>query len=359
MKPPPSCPATPAAESREQGTGPLSGGQFEISIADPLPGQTGLSDAVASAQVDPSREDGAVAAAAPASDPLFSLQQGRPGAPPIFCVPGSRAGVAGFADLIGQLGPDCPWYGFQPCGMDGSRPPHATVEAMAGCCFLALQARHPQGLVHLLGHSFGGWVALELALRLGMAGQPVASLTLVDAQAPPPRAATLTDAQILQEWLDVIELTLEGALGITVAELMAQRPGDRFVPPQGRMAASGLVPGNAPPEVLRGPVRTFVAALRAAYQHSGRFPGTLHLVLTDDPGRSPEENRQDRDRTIQGWRPWAGRIEVLHAPGNPMTLLRPPHVKVLAAWLQDVLRGFPGNPDEEAQAQGSDPAHAE
>jgi len=50
---------------------------------------------------------------------------------------------------------------------------------------------------------------------------------------------------------------------------------------------------------------------------------------------------------------------VLHAPGNPMTLLRPPHVKVLAAWFQDVLRGFPGNPDEGVQAQGSNPAHAE
>jgi thioesterase domain-containing protein len=35
-----------------------------------------------------------------------------------------------------------------------------------------------------LGHSFGGWIALELAQRLREEGAEVASLTIVDSRAP-------------------------------------------------------------------------------------------------------------------------------------------------------------------------------
>ena len=127
-------------------------------------------------------------AAAPLSakgySPVVTLQGGAAGAAPLFCVPGAGSGVTSFIDLMSALDPSVPVHGLQPRGLDAEAPPHATVQAAAEHYLRALREACPAGPVHLLGHSFGGWVALEMALRLHEAGRPVASLTILDSEVP-------------------------------------------------------------------------------------------------------------------------------------------------------------------------------
>lgn len=117
----------------------------------------------------------ALAASAPVMEavhqPVLRIQSGRAGFAPVFCVPGAGDSVTGFVGLSEALGRDWPLFGLQPRGLDGEAVPHSQVEAAAQCYLAALAHECPRGPVHLVGHSFGGWVALEMALRLQAMGR--------------------------------------------------------------------------------------------------------------------------------------------------------------------------------------------
>ncbi|RBM10740.1 non-ribosomal peptide synthetase [Streptomyces sp. PT12] len=106
--------------------------------------------------------------------------------PPLFCVH-PAAGIAwSYAGLTGPLGPDQPVYGLQARGLDGSRVLPGSIAEMAADYVAQLRTVRPTGPYHLLGWSFGGLVAHEMAVRLKRAGERVGLLAVLDA-VPPPR----------------------------------------------------------------------------------------------------------------------------------------------------------------------------
>jgi pimeloyl-ACP methyl ester carboxylesterase len=114
-----------------------------------------------------------------------ALQVGRSNALSLFCVPGAGATGASFHELVSCLPKTWRIHSFEPEPQgDGSLLPYSTVSAAADGYLAALGEIHSKGPVHLLGHSFGGWVAFEMAKQLTKAGR-VASLTILDSQPPP------------------------------------------------------------------------------------------------------------------------------------------------------------------------------
>jgi pimeloyl-ACP methyl ester carboxylesterase len=98
-------------------------------------------------------------------------------------VPGLDATNLSMVRIIDHLGDHRPVYGLE-----------ATDEEVAADDLVGVQTladRHEQVLadaglhaVHLVGYSFGGLVALELAHRLELAGHPPRSLVILDTMAP-------------------------------------------------------------------------------------------------------------------------------------------------------------------------------
>jgi thioesterase domain-containing protein/acyl carrier protein len=104
--------------------------------------------------------------------------------PPIFAVPGAGGSVLSFRALSEALGSDQPFYGLQAVGLDGGMQPLGTVEATAAANVAAIRAIQPRGPYRLIGHSYGGVVAFEMARLLLEQGDEVADLALLDAVAP-------------------------------------------------------------------------------------------------------------------------------------------------------------------------------
>ncbi|TGA95241.1 non-ribosomal peptide synthetase, partial [Streptomyces palmae] len=100
---------------------------------------------------------------------------------PLFCV--HPAGGIGwlYAGMLPHLDPDRPLYGLQARGLDGSEDLPDTVEEMAADYLEHVRAIQPTGPYHLLGWSFGGVVAHEMAVRLQQDGEQVALLAALDA----------------------------------------------------------------------------------------------------------------------------------------------------------------------------------
>lgn len=104
---------------------------------------------------------------------------------PFFCVHNLGGDVVSFADLARHLGPDQPFYGLQAQGLDGKQPPHTQIGDMAAHYIKELRCLQPQGPYLLGGMCFGGMVAFEMAQQIQADGEDIALLALLDTPCPP------------------------------------------------------------------------------------------------------------------------------------------------------------------------------
>lgn len=115
----------------------------------------------------------------PRIPPLLLLKAGT-AHPPIFMAHGVDGNVLGFSDLVGKIESGHPIYGMQARGIDGVGEPFTSIEERAEFHLEAIRQVQIRGPYLLIGYSLGGFVALEIARRLLVAGEKVALLALVD-----------------------------------------------------------------------------------------------------------------------------------------------------------------------------------
>ena len=276
--------------------------------------------------------------------PQITIQSGSPRTAPLFCIPGAGDSVTGFTGLATALGAQWPVHGLQPRGVEGVLAPHATVQAAAASYLRAIGQMQPCGPVHLMGHSFGGWIAFEIALRLRAADRDVGSLTLVDSEVPeagglPGREHSAID--VMATFIESLELASEKPLGVTREALERSDPSQWLPMVHAGAVRIGLMPARSRPEMLQGCLRTFGTALRTAYRPHAEYTGPVRLVLIPDARLDAAGNQQQYRRMEEGWRRHAPRLGCWTGPGNHMTILKPPHVAHLARWWLSGLEGGP------------------
>jgi thioesterase domain-containing protein len=265
--------------------------------------------------------------------PLTPLQLGQRGAASLFCLPGAGDSITSFIDLASRLNESWSIYGFQPRGIDGSLLPHSSVERAADCYVKALHETRSTKPVHLLGHSFGGWVAFEMALQLLNMGIRLASLTILDSAPPDDHLREHNMTDVLIEWIEACELILERSLRIGRNHLAPLKEGEQRALLHAAVVREGLLPAVSHPDILRGLLNTFGTSLRTSYRPRTGYPGPVRLILVDDVRLDGAGNRRRQEETVQGWRAWCPSLSLATAPGNHLTVLKPPHVNFLASVL--------------------------
>jgi acetoacetyl-CoA synthetase len=130
----------------------------------------------------------------PQFSPLIQIKTGWM-RPPVFMAHG-MSGLVEFYRLARQIETAHPVYGLQGRGLDGLASPLDRVEDMASYYLESLIESHPTGPLTLVGYSFGGLVALEMAQQLIARGRHVSQLIMVDAF-PHPRFLSRTQRALL------------------------------------------------------------------------------------------------------------------------------------------------------------------
>lgn len=110
---------------------------------------------------------------------MVELKSGESG-PSLFLVPGLGGKVDGFEMFGALLETPMPVIGIEARGLDGSSTPLTEVGNVVSHNLAQIKAVQPSGPYFLLGHSYGGIVAFEMARRLIEMGEPVAWLALLD-----------------------------------------------------------------------------------------------------------------------------------------------------------------------------------
>lgn len=111
--------------------------------------------------------------------PVVPLKAGSK-APPIFMTHGIGDTVLGLFSLASQMRSEHPIYGLQAKGFDGLEEPLDRIEDMAEFHLGAIRQAQPLGPYILIGYSFGGLIALEMARRLSRDGEKIALLAMLD-----------------------------------------------------------------------------------------------------------------------------------------------------------------------------------
>src|SRR5262249_50904449 len=116
----------------------------------------------------------------PGSPPILTtLRTGERGAP-LYLFPGMGGNSQELSALARQLASANPAVGveLEACFAAATNP--QTVKSIARYCAKAMQAAQACGPFYLVGYSFGGLVAVEVASLLRSAGQDVGFLALID-----------------------------------------------------------------------------------------------------------------------------------------------------------------------------------
>ncbi|GHG84282.1 non-ribosomal peptide synthetase [Comamonas sp. JC664] len=275
--------------------------------------------------------------------PLVTLQAGGH-RPALFCVPGAGGNTVYLRELAQSLGPTLPVFAFQARGLDGRDEPHRSVEEMAACYVEALQQVQPRGPYHLLGHSFGSWVAFEMAQQLRKQGEEVAFLGILNTTVPmlaesASEAAPMDDA----DWMASVASTagrLYGVdLGISAEVLRPLPPEARRELLTHRLVQSGLLPEGSDSQQVHGLIEVYKAAYQIDYIPRDTVPVPVALFRAqerhEEDGIVPEAFADDPS---WGWgRHASASVTPVTVPGDHMTMMAAPHVQVLAECVRQSL----------------------
>jgi acyl-CoA synthetase (AMP-forming)/AMP-acid ligase II/thioesterase domain-containing protein/acyl carrier protein len=267
--------------------------------------------------------------------------------PAFFCVHGVGGEVLSYTELAQHMAPDYPFYAFQAVKGSLDAEPPERLETMAAHYMEALRAVQPQGPYYLGGYSFGALIAYEMAQQLHALGQKVALLANIDQLSPLMRdrrvnwRSPVDLGRFLGNvpawlWDDLCRPGPEGVFGAvrSKSRIVKQRLHHWLQPSRSWNAKREVeqifdlakIPGQ-----FRRALETHYSVLRA-YTPTA-YPGRVTLF-------------QARTRPLfrlsgpdLGWSSLVeGGLEIVKVPGNHQSVIKEPHVRVLAARLKDAIR---------------------
>ena len=265
--------------------------------------------------------------------PQFSpFVQVRPGShtPPIYIAHG-LCGTVEFYKLGQHIETSHAIYGIQARGVDGAEPGYDRIEEMADYYLDALEKFQPEGVVHLVGYSFGGLVALEMAQRLRRRKREVGLLVLLDTF-PHPRylpwdyRRELFGKRVRHHLGTIRQMRVGGAASYLLFGLRRKlHQSGAITEGKPTVAATGVSFAETTPDVNQ-------RAYRAYMRYRPEFyPGKIHFVATQIKSFFPGD-----PRTV--WTKLAAELEVEIIPGDHLGIVGKkfePLAAVLTRYIQD------------------------
>jgi amino acid adenylation domain-containing protein len=247
--------------------------------------------------------------------------------PPLFLIPGLGTGLLYFHDLVTIMGADRPVIGLQDFVKINN--PEAittvdTVEKRASAYLKEIRTAYPHGPYYLAGHSFGGFIALEIGRLLIGLGEDVPLLALLDTLPPGPKQKASMARRFLIHWENL--RTRENLWAVF----------DYFSDRLKRIISRLMKSRSARWLIERFNItiqnEETAARLAATWYHPSPYPGDVvlfkvrqrPLYITWDP--------------MSAWPEFIkGDLQIREVPGNHINALKEPHVRDLVRQLKECL----------------------
>jgi acetoacetyl-CoA synthetase len=261
---------------------------------------------------------------------------------PLFILPGFGGSVMELYALARLLRTESAVYGIRASGSEPGETMHEHIEDMSRAYLAAIREIQAHGPYIIVGYSFGGLVAYEMAQRLVDEGERLGLLVLLDTTVHERYWTAGVWLEHLKRRIVHHTQRVRGLAWGELAPAFAKLTG-ALLNRLGR--ASGVVVANDPqgpllPESLRRLRRAGLSAFAAYRPHASDLPITL---MGSDVNAS---NLCDPRRV---WRKLTPALTTYNVPGSHETMIRPPHLPVLAAQLSQCVNAACADRDHLAQ----------
>jgi thioesterase domain-containing protein len=254
---------------------------------------------------------------------LVPLANGSGGGRPLFLIHHVSGDITAYKDLARHLGAGRTIYGVRAPELDTDDEPLDRVDAMAARYIGEMRAIQPTGPYLVGGHSAGAHIAFEIARQLRTAGEQVALLAVLEADA--------RNRSGRRNLLDALRFQIESA---------------RRIPPSQRV--SYLWRRLARWAAVRGGSRRDRAHDTGAAPNKNAVWSAMERAVREyrpEPYEGPITLFRATDRSVTGtysrtlgWQRLArGGVRVIDVPGSHSTVLKPGSEPPMAAKLRACL----------------------
>ena len=261
------------------------------------------------------------------SSPIVAIQP-KGAQLPLFVISGLGGNVIKFHTLAHYLGEEQPIYGLLPRGLDGKEPFDTRVEDMAAYYVRAIRNMQPEGPYRIVGYSFGGIVAFEVAQQLMAEQCTVGLLGLFDTiewHYMENISRSLNPGQRVQIYKAKLGDALSSEQRFTSLQELVER---KLLAAKARILRTLGGNSTAPKGASIEEVNTFAAA---NYKPK-TYPGVLTIF------RSTTRRIEEGNDEFVGWGGLAKQgVEVHHIASNHFNILQEPGVRILSEKLKKCL----------------------
>jgi amino acid adenylation domain-containing protein len=242
---------------------------------------------------------------------------------PLFCIHPLGGNLFDYHTLSKILDIHRPIYGLQPQGIDGKQQPIERIEDMASYFIQSIKTIQPQGPYFITGYSFGGIVAFDIARQLTEHGEKVAFLGLIDIRCP-------VIAELDTPFSEWVEIQLDRMRKLTIKERFSYVY-EKLVNPKSQEYRDEVVATLSDLDIFTPElVKVLDCNVHAAKEYQPRiFAGKATLFWSE------HQNWYIKKHPTLGWGDLVtDGLDIQRIPGDHITLMQEPHVRVLAGKLK-------------------------
>lgn len=263
--------------------------------------------------------------------PLSADPQGEP----VFLIAGVGGSCVSFFSLVQALSRRVSAWGLQPPQLSGAGEPEPqSVAEYAARYVAALRTHQPIGPYRLLGHSFGSFIAYEMALQLEAVGQPV-SLVLLDTPAPLAGKVTMSpESSDDLRYSGIVTAAQFAGLEYAVdAQQFTAMSADERRYSVAELCRDDRMPLDA--KTMEKFLDVFVNQSRMPYEPKNALRNTPITLIH---ARDSREFTRQSERDDVGWSELTEEgVTVCVAPGDHLSMLHQPNSAVLAKQVEHAL----------------------
>jgi amino acid adenylation domain-containing protein len=248
--------------------------------------------------------------------------------PPVFLLAGIGGSIVNFELLARSLDPDRPVYAIETHGLDQNNGVLTTIEGMAAMYLQEIRRIQPVGPYHIVGYSFGGVVAYEIAHQLRASSQEAGIIGLIDTSEYRYQQEVIAGLRPTERWHSVYRSRFRRLLfGPRRFDAFSERLRIKLV--KGLFRLSGKLGRPLPQSIGKSEDRNFYALNQYMPKP---YLQPVHLF------RCMEIDRFDGPDPLLGWGRFAPNIVVHQVPGQHGEVIREPYVHTLAAAIENCLQ---------------------
>lgn len=256
--------------------------------------------------------------------------------PPIYLIHAAGSHVSTYYLLAKKLDVEQPVFGLQAKGLNGIDDPITTIEEIAAHYIAEIIKHNPNGPYYIGGHSFGGYVAFEMAKQLKRMNRKVERVIMFDIDAYqwetlPSKWQKLKGKlahQLQKRYVDINLLFNHPDTFMRLKKSSMERKKTKLM---------GFLKGNNIGE--KSEVALTIEKIRKINHHAmdnyllSPYDGDIYLF------RAKIENFYIREKKFYGWKPYVNNVHMIDMDGDHNSMFEEPLVVELAKKVQMVLNG--------------------